>query len=343
MSRGQPRPAVSIVCPAYNEVDVIAGAIERLRACLNSLPVDTEVLIINDGSTDGTVATARRAIGPDPRFRILSHKGNFGRGRALRTGFKEANGAIIVTTEADLSWGEDVIARMLDAFERDPRLDAVFASPHLEGGGYRNVPRHRIVLSRLGNRLLRALYPSKISMTTGMTRAYRASAIQGHTFSKDGKELHLEIAHRLMTLGYRLGEVPAVLSWPEPSAGRKARRRRTNWKAIQRLIASHLAFGFLQGISRVVGPVIVLLTLAIVVLGSWAVWNLLTGGPSIFLAELTGILLILWTTLVVGYFLLIHVFQVEGDLWRVQHALEVSTAEQRANEIRYYEEESLIG
>ena len=119
----------------------------------------------------------------------------------MRTGFQEATGDIIVTTEADLSWGAEVIGAMLDALERDPRLDAVFASPHLPGGGYRNVPWHRILLSRLGNRFLRTLYPSSISMTTGMTRAYRAEAIHGHRFVRDGKELHLEIAHRLMALG----------------------------------------------------------------------------------------------------------------------------------------------
>ena len=343
MSPGPARaPAVSVVCPAYNEVEAIAGAIARLRACLDSLPVDAEVLIINDGSTDGTVAAATRAIGADSRFRILSHKANLGRGRAMRTGFLEARGAIIVTTEADLSWGPDVIARMLEALDRDPRLDAVFASPHLEGGGYRNVPWHRIVLSRFGNRLLRTLYPSKISMTTGMTRAYRAYAIQGHTFSKDGKELHLEIAHRLMTLGYCLGEVPAVLTWPERAAGRKDRSGRTNWKTIQRLIASHLAFGFLQGISRIVGPAIVFLTLAITGFGTWAVWNALTGGPSIFLVMLSGVLLILWTTLVVGYFLLIHVFQVEGDLWRVQHSLARLAGDHHPEPHPYYVEESLF-
>jgi hypothetical protein len=179
-------------------------------------------------------------------------------------------------------------------------------------------------------------------MTTGMTRAYRASAIQGHTFSKDGKELHLEIAHRLMTLGYRLGEVPAILSWPERVAGRKGRDRRTNWKTIQRLIASHLAHGFLQGISRIVGPAILLLTLAIAGFAMWAVWNFMTGGPSIFLVMLTGVLLILWTTLVVGYFLLIHVSQVEGDLWRVQHALARAAGENQPEPRRYYEEEPLL-
>jgi glycosyltransferase involved in cell wall biosynthesis len=333
------RPAVTIVCPAYNEAEGIETAIHRLRECLDGLPVDAEVLLVNDGSTDGTVAVARRAIKGDPRFRILSHRVNFGRGRALRTGFLEARGQIIVTTEADLSWGSDVIARMLAALDRDPGLDAVFASPHLEGGGYRNVPWHRIFLSRMGNRLLRALYPSTVSMTTGMTRAYRASAIQGHTFSKDGKELHLEIAHRLITLGYRLSEVPAVLSWPERAKGGKDRGKRTNWRTIERLIASHLAWGFLQGISRIVGPAIAVLTLAIAGFGGWAVWNFLTRGPSIFLVMLTGVLLILWTTLVVGYFLLIHLFQVEGDLWRVQRGLTLLTAERHDQSPRYYDEE----
>ena len=65
---------MSIICPAYNEADGIEAAIGRLRACLDALPIDAEVLLINDGSTDGTVAAATRAIGMDPRFRILSHR-----------------------------------------------------------------------------------------------------------------------------------------------------------------------------------------------------------------------------------------------------------------------------
>lgn len=335
-------PVVSIVCPAYNEEARIARAIEQLRECLDSLSVQGEVLIINDGSTDGTVVAAMRAIGSDPRFRILSHRANFGRGRALRTGLREAAGQIIVTTEADLSWGQEVIRAMLDALDCDPRLDAVFASPHLAGGGYRNVPRHRIILSRLGNRFLRALYPSSVSMTTGMTRAYRASAIQGHSFMRDGKELHLEIAHRLMTLGYRIGEVPAVLTWPAGDASRAARSARTDWSKIRRLIVSHLAYGFVQGISRIIGPVIALLTLAIVVFSGWALRNVLVGQPSIYLVTLTGVLLILWTTLVVGYFLLTHAFQLEAEVWRVQQFLTLAT-QSRPEARRYYDEEPLRG
>ena len=321
MSGPDTAPVVSIICPAFNEADGIGPAIAKLRQCLDQLPVTVEVLIINDGSTDGTAAVAAAAIGSDARFRVFSHHINFGRGRAMRTGFQEARGEIIITTEADLSWGEDVIGRMIALLDSNPRLDAVFASPHLEGGGYRNVPWHRIMLSRVGNRVLRALYPSPVTMTTGMTRAYRAEAIQGQQLTKDGKELHLEIANRLMALGYQIGEVPAVLSWPAPDSGRASRGRRTDWTKIRKLIASHLAYGFLQGISRIIVPSIVCLTLAIVVFGLWAVRNVLVHEVSIFLVMLTGVLLILWVNLTVGYFLLNHVFQIEAEVWRLDKSL----------------------
>jgi glycosyltransferase involved in cell wall biosynthesis len=321
MSEPNSLPSVSIICPAYNEADGIGQAIARLRESLDRLPVTAEVLIVNDGSTDQTAAVAAKAIGSDPRFRVFSHKVNFGRGRAMRTGFEEARGEIIITTEADLSWGEDVIGRMIEMLHRNPRLDAVFASPHLDGGGYRHVPWHRIMLSRIGNRVLRALYPAPVTMTTGMTRAYRADAIQGQQLTKDGKELHLEIANRLMTLGYQIGEVPAVLSWPAPGSGRASRGRRTDWTKIRRLIASHLAYGFLQGISRVIVPSIVFLTLAIVGFGAWAVRNVLVHEVSIFLVMLTGVLLVLWVNLTVGYFLLNHVFEIEAEVWRLDKSL----------------------
>jgi glycosyltransferase involved in cell wall biosynthesis len=334
------RPRVSIICPAFNEEAGIAAAIATLRRCLDGLAMSAEALIINDGSTDRTAAAAAAAIGSDARFRVFSHKVNFGRGRAMRTGFAEARGEIIITTEADLSWGEDVLGRMIDLLDRDPRLDAVFASPHLAGGGYRNVPWHRIMLSRIGNRVLRALYPSPVTMTTGMTRAYRADVIQGQQLSKDGKELHLEIANRLMSLGYEIGEVPAVLSWPSPESGGADRGKRTDWTKIRRLIASHLAYGFLQGISRIIVPTIAFLTLAIGVFGVWAVRRVLVHEVSIFLVMLTGVLLILWVNLTVGYFLLNHVFQIQSDVWRLDKSLADERPRGGAAQRRpYYHEE----
>jgi len=333
-------PRVSIVCPAFNEAAGIEHSIRLLKECLDALPYPAEVLLVNDGSTDDTVALATREIAGDARFRLLSHVVNFGRGRAMRTGFAEARGEIIVTTEGDMSWGKDVVGRMVAQLDADPRLDAVFASPNVPGGGYRNVPWHRVLLSRIGNRILRVLYLGELTMTTGMTRAYRSWVVQGQHFVRDGKELHLEIAHRLLQLGYRIGEVPAILSWPDPVAGQASRGKRTNWGKIGSLIVSHLAFGFFQGVSRLIWPAILLLTMAIPFFGGWAIYRLIQQNVSIYLAILTAVLTILWVTLIVGHFLLRHVLQVETELFRAQSMLASSArpASARAYERRYYTE-----
>jgi glycosyltransferase involved in cell wall biosynthesis len=304
-------PEISIVCPMFNEAADMERNIGRLKDCLESLPQ----------RTDDTVARAVHAIGGDRRFRLLSHRVNFGRGRALRTGFREARGDIIVTTEGDLSWGTEIVHRMIGALKADPGLDAVFASTHLPGGGYRNVPRHRLWLSKFGNWILRALYAGKLSMTTGMTRAYRARVIQAHSFTQDGKEIHLEIAHRLLVFGRRVAEIPATLTWPERSAGSPNRGKRTNWSKIVRLMSTHLAFGLYNGISNVIAPIVLVMTLLTTFFGSWACWNLLRGQPSIFLASLTGILLILWVNLCLGHFLIYHAFQIEINIWKTQSTL----------------------
>jgi dolichol-phosphate mannosyltransferase len=331
--------SISVVCPMFNEGKEIGGAVSKLKECLDGLPYRAEVLLVNDGSADDTVTQALSAVRGDPRFRVLSHRVNFGRGRALQTGFQEARGAIIVTTEGDLSWGKDVVGRLVEALRENPALDAVFASPHLPGGGYRNVPWHRVLLSAGGNRLLRFLYLGHLTMTTGMTRAYRSDVIQPHRFLEDGKEIHLAIAHRLLSLGHRIGEVPAVLSWPERD-GARTRARRTNWPTIRRLVASHLAFGLFRGISRVIIPGIGSLTLLVAFFSGWSFWNYAHGAPSIYLVTLTGVLLILWVNLILGYFLLFHSLKIEIEVWKneslIGHLLRVQR--QPLGPRTYYEE-----
>ena len=332
---------ISIICPMFNEAEGIREAVAKLKQCIDALACAAEVLLINDGSEDATLERALQAIGGDRRFRILSHRVNYGRGRALRTGFREARGGILITTEGDLSWGAEVVPRMIDYLRANPKVDAVFASPHLAGGGYRNVPRHRVLLSSVGNHVLGFLYTGQLTMTTGMTRAYRAAVIRPHVFTHDGKELHLEISHRLLTLGYRIGEVPAILSWPAPGPGKESRGRRTNWGKISRLVGSHMAFGLLRGVSRIIVPALIALTMAVLFFGGWAVYNLVIGVPSIFLAVLTGILMILWINVIVGFFMLHHTFEVQKDIWRTQRQLTLMSGSRNDSDGDYYFEQGL--
>jgi glycosyltransferase involved in cell wall biosynthesis len=332
---------LSIVCPMFNEAAGIRNAVAKLMRCIDALPHSVEVLLVNDGSADQTVEKATAAIRGDSRFRILSHRVNFGRGRALRTGIREARGRIVITTEGDLSWGAEVILRMIDYLHTNPAIDAVFASPHLAGGGYRNVPRHRVLLSTIGNRVLRFLYSGRLTMTTGMTRAYRASVIKPHVFTQDGKELHLEICHRLLVLGYKIGEVPAVLSWPDPEQAGENRAKRTDWARISRLIGSHMAFGLWRGVSRIIVPTLIMLTVAVLVFGAWAVYNLIIGEPSIYLAVLTSTLMVLWINVLVGFFMLHHLLEVQKEIWRTQAQVNLTPDTQRDKEGGYYFEERL--
>src|SRR5690606_20166267 len=110
----------------------------------------------------------------------------------------------------DLSWGEKTLQKMINVLMSKVEVDAVFASPHAPGGGYTNVPKHRIWLSRFGNKILQLLYSGKVSMITGMTRGYRSFCVKNQFFYEDGKEIHLEIAQRLIGNGRRIEIVPAV-------------------------------------------------------------------------------------------------------------------------------------
>jgi hypothetical protein len=139
-----------------------------------------------------------------------------------------------VTTEADCSWGDDVALRLVEELRSHPEADFVIASPHLPGGGLVRVTPHRVALTRLGNRLIYAFFEPSITMNTGMTRVYRKGVIQPLVTAEDGKEFHLEVLLKLITLGFRARS--ATITWPERraragSAAARPRGSRRQWDA----------------------------------------------------------------------------------------------------------------
>ena len=238
----QEAPEVSVICPMYNEAAGIEANLGRLLEALGHLPHTWELIVVNDGSTDHSAALVTGMAQKEPRLQQFGYPRNRGRGYALRTGFKLARGRYIVTTESDLSWGPHIVADLLAGLaEQD--CDMVVASPHGRGGRLENVPAHRIFLSRFGNRILRLASESRITMLSGMTRAYRRPVIDALFLESDGKEVHLEIISQAEALGFRIGEVPAVLSWEAPKPGLPARK--SNFNA-PRYIYSHMMFTFGQ-------------------------------------------------------------------------------------------------
>ncbi len=205
---------LTVICPFYNEAALIEKNMNTMLNKLRTLDLEWELIVVNDGSTDDSLALAERVAKTESKLKLLSYPSNKGRGHALRTGLAAATGRIIVTTEADLSWGDDVVTDLYDAMQKWPSADIVVASPNLPGGGYENVPWNRVLLSKLGNTIIRTFMLDVVTMNTGMTRAYRREVIQSMPLFEDRKEFHVEVILKATALGLTLREIPAILAWP---------------------------------------------------------------------------------------------------------------------------------
>ena len=114
---------LSVVIPVYNERDTIAEILRRV----NSVPVDKELIVVDDFSTDGTRDALQACAGEHPNLTILHHEMNMGKGRALRTGFEAARGEYVIIQDADLEYDPEDYARLLHPLERG-QADAVYGS-----------------------------------------------------------------------------------------------------------------------------------------------------------------------------------------------------------------------
>ena len=106
---------VTVVVPVFNEEDGAAGVLDRLLALDLGVPI--EVLVVDDGSTDGTLAVLERIEQQNPRLRVVKHRVNMGYGAALKTGFSRAAHDVIVITDADGTYPEDRIIDLLHCID----------------------------------------------------------------------------------------------------------------------------------------------------------------------------------------------------------------------------------
>lgn len=210
---------LSIVCPMFNEEAGIAGAIAAMAAAMPKLGVSTELVLVDDGSTDRTRSVAEQALGG--LGEVVSYPSNRGRGHALRAGFARSRGRYVIATEADLSWGTEVFAPLLAPL-LEQRADVTIASPYAPGGRMEGVPCSRAWISRTGNAVLGRKFG--VTMATGMTRGYSRSALNRLRLTADDKDLHVEILSEARRNELRVIEVPAVLRWASDRSGRRSLR-----------------------------------------------------------------------------------------------------------------------
>ena len=205
------RPDVSIIIPVYNESENVTDTVQQIAAAFAGRPETWELILVDDGSTDDTWAVLEQLARSESRLMPTGYKPNRGRGRALRVGFAQARGEIVVSIDADLSYEPHYILDLVDALDQDLDVDFVLGSPYMPGGDTEGVDPRRLLISRLGNKILQTSINRDIHTFTGIFRAYRRQVLSALELESDGKEIHLEILSRALGAGFRVKEVPAVL------------------------------------------------------------------------------------------------------------------------------------
>jgi dolichol-phosphate mannosyltransferase len=198
---------VLVVIPTYNERDNIESILGRVRAATS----EVEVLVVDDGSPDGTGELADKVAAADHHVHVLHRSGKQGLGAAYLAGFAwalERDYAVVVEMDADGSHQPEQLPRLLEALGR---ADVVLGSRWVPGGRVENWPLHRLMLSRGGNTYTRLALGIPVRDATGGYRAFRRTALEqldlGDVASQ-GYCFQVDLAWRAVRRGLRVVEVP---------------------------------------------------------------------------------------------------------------------------------------
>jgi dolichol-phosphate mannosyltransferase len=215
---------LSIIVPCYNEVDNVSKLHDELLPIIEDMVShgwknaleevrSAEMIFVDDGSGDGTFSKLKECFAKDNKsvimFKFLKHETNLGLGAAIRTGFSNADGDVLVTVDSDGTYKFSEIPAFLSYLT--PDVDIVTASPYHPMGGVVGVPAHRLFLSRGSSVLYRILVNWNVHTYTCLFRAYRSKVVKNIHFGSNGFLAGTEILVNAMLKGYRVVEFPAVL------------------------------------------------------------------------------------------------------------------------------------
>jgi polyisoprenyl-phosphate glycosyltransferase len=128
---------VTVVLPCYNEQDHVLDELARISAALDASPFRYELLVIDDASTDGTLAVLEAAASTYPQMRLLAFHRNGGSGTARRIGTQQARGRIVVWTDADMTYPNERIPELVQMLVDDPGFDQVVGARTTEAGSHK--------------------------------------------------------------------------------------------------------------------------------------------------------------------------------------------------------------
>ncbi len=207
---------LSVVVPVYTEAATIREILRRIRAV--SLPLEVEIVLVDDGSTDGSREVLREYEGREG-YRVLFHERNRGKGAALGTGFRAARGDVVLIQDADLEYDPGDYGALLQPI-LDGRADVVYGSRFLGGP-------HRVLYfwHQVGNRIITLF--SNMWTNLNLTdmevcyKAFRREVVERLEIRSRRFGVEPELTAQVARLGCRVYEVPISYSGRTYEEGKK--------------------------------------------------------------------------------------------------------------------------
>ena len=206
-------PLLSVVMPVYNERHTIEEIVRRVH----DVPLRTELIVVDDGSTDGTREILAR-LQAELGFRLLLQERNQGKGAALRRGFQEVAGDLVVIQDADLEYSPEEYPQLIELI-CSGRADVVYGS--------RFLGRHRVFMFShyLGNRIVtllaNVLYNTMLTDMETCYKVLRADVVRGLDLKSNGFGIEPEMTAKIFKRGHRVYEIPITYDGRGYEQGKK--------------------------------------------------------------------------------------------------------------------------
>ncbi len=228
---------LSIIVPVYNEEALVCDLLDKLDSLVLVDGLKKEVVIVNDGSSDGTEGRIARYIASRPEMRFLNHASNRGKGAGVRTGINAARGDILVIQDADLEYDpediRDVVRPILEGTSKVVYGSRILREKELGRSGVLGLITgkhpHSYVLAYLGGvaitKFVNLLNRSSLTDEPTCYKCFHRSALDGIDIECDDFAWEPEVTVKLLRSGFRIAEVPISYHPRKRSEGKKI-----NWK-----------------------------------------------------------------------------------------------------------------
>lgn len=223
-------PLVTIIIPALNEEQTLGIVLQRVHTILRQMDIDYEIIVVDDGSSDGTgkVADDNNAI-------LIKHSENRGKGVALSTGFSKARGDIIVTMDADGSHLAEDIPNLIDPLRFDNKVDVIIGTRFYNGIDRDSTSHLHLIGNAILNSTIHILTGVQIHDSQCGFRAFRRKVVDGLIIDCSGFEVEGEMIVRIILNNIPFGEVP-VRCLPRRNGVSRVRTFQDGYKIFKTII-----------------------------------------------------------------------------------------------------------